>query len=172
MEQEMMMALAKVGGYAAVGLAAMGSSMGTGIAGAAAIGAWKKCYQQDKPAPFLLLAMAGAPLSQTIYGMIMMILISGARRQDAGYVAALSRGRCVRRPGPDVLGPVPGQGGCGRLQLVRRNQSGICKRPDDPRCCRDLRDFRARVLDHGDGVNRFQERKRHPSGTHPEGVFL
>ena len=66
MEQEMMMALAKVGGYAAVGLAAMGSSMGTGIAGAAAIGAWKKCYQQDKPAPFLLLAMAGAPLSQTI----------------------------------------------------------------------------------------------------------
>ena len=36
MEQEMMMALAKVGGYAAVGLAAMGSSMGTGIAGAAA----------------------------------------------------------------------------------------------------------------------------------------
>ena len=84
MEQEMMMALAKVGGYAAVGLAAMGSSMGTGIAGAAAIGAWKKCYQQDKPAPFLLLAMAGAPLSQTIYGMIMMILISGAAAKTPG----------------------------------------------------------------------------------------
>ncbi|WP_294478322.1 hypothetical protein [uncultured Victivallis sp.] len=78
MEQELMMALAKAGGYAAVGLAAIGSSMGTGMAGAAAIGAWKKCYQQDKPAPFLLLAMAGAPLSQTIYGMIMMILINGA----------------------------------------------------------------------------------------------
>jgi len=78
MEQETMMALAKAGGYAAVGLAAIGSSLGTGVAGAAAIGAWKKCYQQDKPAPFLLLAMAGAPLSQTIYGMIMMILISGA----------------------------------------------------------------------------------------------
>lgn len=82
MEQEMMMALAKVGGYAAVGLAAIGSSMGTGIAGAAAIGAWKKCYQQDKPAPFLLLAMAGAPLSQTIYGMIMMILIGGAAAKN------------------------------------------------------------------------------------------
>ena len=75
MEQELMMALAKAGGYAAVGLAAIGSSMGTGMAGAAAIGAWKKCYQQDKPAPFLLLAMAGAPLSQTIYGMIMMYMI-------------------------------------------------------------------------------------------------
>lgn len=84
MEQEMMMALAKVGGYAAVGLAAIGSSVGTGIAGAAAIGAWKKCYQQDKPAPFLLLAMAGAPLSQTIYGMIMMILIGGAAAKNPG----------------------------------------------------------------------------------------
>ena len=98
MEQEMMMALAKVGGYAAMEngtvitlekdgkqtTAAMGSSMGTGIAGAAAIGAWKKCYQQDKPAPFLLLAMAGAPLSQTIYGMIMMILISGAAAKTPG----------------------------------------------------------------------------------------
>ena len=91
MEQEMMMALAKVGGYAAVGLAAMGSSMGTGIAGAAAIGAWKKCYQQDKPAPFLLLAMAGAPLSQTIYGMIMMILISGAAAKTPGMFTSMSR---------------------------------------------------------------------------------
>lgn len=78
MEQAMMVALAKAGGYAAVGLAAIGSSIGTGVAGTSAIGAWKKCYQQDKPAPFLLLALAGAPLSQTIYGMIMMILISGA----------------------------------------------------------------------------------------------
>ncbi len=77
MEQEMMVALGKAGGYIAVGLGAMGSSLGTGIAGAAAIGAWKKCYQQDKPAPFLLMAMAGVPLSQTIYGMIMMILIKG-----------------------------------------------------------------------------------------------
>ncbi|MDR0932017.1 MAG: hypothetical protein LBM70_03245 [Victivallales bacterium] len=82
MEQEMMLALSKVGGYAAVGLAAIGSSLGTGVAGAAAIGAWKKCYLQDKPAPFLLLAMAGAPLSQTIYGMIMMILIGGAAAKN------------------------------------------------------------------------------------------
>ncbi len=77
MEVEMMKALAMAGGYAAVGLAAVGSSIGTGIGGSSAIGAWKKCYQQDKPAPFLLLALAGAPLSQTIYGMIMMILIQG-----------------------------------------------------------------------------------------------
>lgn len=75
MDVEMMKALGMVGGYAAVGLAAVGSSLGTAIGGSAAIGAWKKCYQQDKPAPFLLIALAGAPLSQTIYGMIMMIII-------------------------------------------------------------------------------------------------
>ncbi|MBQ7695356.1 MAG: hypothetical protein IJT50_09565, partial [Lentisphaeria bacterium] len=43
-------------GYTAVALAAVGSSIGTGYAGAAANGAWKKCYQQGKPAPFLLMA--------------------------------------------------------------------------------------------------------------------
>jgi len=62
-------------GYIAIGLAAVGSAIGTGMAGAAAIGAWKKCYLQGKTAPFLLMAMDGAPLSQTIYAMIMMLLI-------------------------------------------------------------------------------------------------
>jgi V/A-type H+-transporting ATPase subunit K len=64
-------------GYLAVGLAAIGSALGAGFAGQAAIGAWKKCYQQGKSAPFLLLAMVGAPLSQTIYAMILMIIIKG-----------------------------------------------------------------------------------------------
>ncbi|MDD3117605.1 MAG: hypothetical protein PHQ27_00350 [Victivallales bacterium] len=72
---ETMNALCMAGGYAAIALAAVGSSLGTGMAGMAAVGAWKKCYAQNKPAPFLLLAYAGAPLSQTIYGLIMMIFI-------------------------------------------------------------------------------------------------
>ena len=61
-------------GYVAVGLAAVGSAIGAGLAGSTAIGAWKKCYQQGKAAPFLLIAMVGAPLSQTIYAMLMMVL--------------------------------------------------------------------------------------------------
>ncbi|MBE6357625.1 MAG: V-type ATP synthase subunit K [Lentisphaerae bacterium] len=69
-----MQALAIGVGYVAVGLAAVGSAIGAGTAGAAAIGAWKKCYQQGKAAPFLLIAMVGAPLSQTIYAMLMMVL--------------------------------------------------------------------------------------------------
>lgn len=77
MTEELMQALSLAGGYSAVAFAAMGSAIGTGIGGSSAIGAWKKCYAQNKPAPFLLMALAGAPLSQTIYGMILLIIIKG-----------------------------------------------------------------------------------------------
>ncbi len=55
-----------------LGLAASGSAAGAGTAGMAAIGAWKKKYSQNKPAAFMLVAFVGAPLTQTIYGMIVM----------------------------------------------------------------------------------------------------
>ncbi|MCK4881893.1 MAG: V-type ATP synthase subunit K [Candidatus Omnitrophica bacterium] len=67
-----------LGMAASVSLAAVGSAFGTGAAGMAAIGAWKKCYAQSKTAPFLLLAFVGAPLTQIIYGMILMNKISAA----------------------------------------------------------------------------------------------
>jgi len=51
--------------------AAIGSALGTGVAGMAAIGAWKKAFTQNKAAPFALVAFVGAPLTQTIYGMIL-----------------------------------------------------------------------------------------------------
>lgn len=60
------------GAILALGLSAFGSALGTGAAGSAAVGAWKKCYAQGKPAPFLLLSFVGAPLTQTLYGVILM----------------------------------------------------------------------------------------------------
>jgi V/A-type H+/Na+-transporting ATPase subunit K len=66
-------ALIKLGGAAALGFAAIGSALGTGTAGMAGIGAWKKCYAQSKPAPFILLVFIGAPLSQTIYGLLLLL---------------------------------------------------------------------------------------------------
>ena len=69
-----MQILALGAGYFTVGLAAIGSAIGSYMAGSTAIGAWKKCYQQGKVAPFLLVALVGAPLSQTIYAMLMMVL--------------------------------------------------------------------------------------------------
>lgn len=70
---ELAPALIKLGGVAAFSLAAIGSALGTGTAAMAGIGAWKKCYLQGKAAPFILLVFIGAPLSQTIYGLLMLI---------------------------------------------------------------------------------------------------
>ncbi len=51
-------------------LSALGSALGICAAGQAAVGAWKKAFAHNKAAPFALVAFIGAPLSQTIYGMI------------------------------------------------------------------------------------------------------
>ena len=72
MDAETVATLGRAGAAAAFGLAALGSALGTGAAGPAAIGAWKICFAQNKAAPFILTVFAGAPLSQTIYGMILM----------------------------------------------------------------------------------------------------
>lgn len=67
-----------LGVAASIALAAFGSALGTGAAGQAAIGAWKKCFAMGKAAPFMLVAFVGAPLTQTIYGMILMNRLSEA----------------------------------------------------------------------------------------------
>lgn len=84
-------------GYAALALAAVGSALGTGSAGMAAVGAWKKCFAQNRAAPFLLIAFVGAPLTQTIYGMILMNAILGSAAQwatklEAGVFGGLALG--------------------------------------------------------------------------------
>jgi len=65
--------------------AAVGSALGTGVAGMSAIGAWKKAFAQNKAAPFILVAFVGAPLSQTIYGMILRDQIQGANMPPESY---------------------------------------------------------------------------------------
>ena len=65
--------LGVLGGAAALALAAMGSALGTGAAGLASIGAWKRCYAQDRTAPFMLAVFIGAPLTQTFYGFLLLL---------------------------------------------------------------------------------------------------
>ena len=65
------------GAIACLGLSAAGSAFGTGYAAAAAVGAWKKCYAANRPAPFLLLSFVGAPITQTLYGLILMFIMLG-----------------------------------------------------------------------------------------------
>ena len=61
-----------LGAAICMGIAAISSAIGIGIAGQGAIGAWKRCYMNNKPAPFILTVFAGAPLTQTIYGFLLM----------------------------------------------------------------------------------------------------
>ena len=78
-------ALCIAGAIGVVGLSAAGSAIGIGKAACATIGAWKKCYAQNKPAPYTLFTFVGAPLTQTLYGMILMaMLLSAAKHPIPG----------------------------------------------------------------------------------------
>ena len=72
MEQNVVTQFKDLGAIMVLALSALGSGAGAGIAGMAAIGAWKKNFLQNKTASFLLVALTAAPLTQTIYGFIVM----------------------------------------------------------------------------------------------------
>ena len=79
-----------IGIAATMALSAVGSGIGAGVAGMAAIGAWKKCFAQNKPAPFMLVAFVGAPLTQTVYGFILMNALKAAiGRMDPGMILGI-----------------------------------------------------------------------------------
>lgn len=94
MDTVTMVSLGKIGAVCAFALAACGSGLGTGTAAIAAAGAWKKCYIQNKAAPFMLVVFIGAPLSQTIYGMIVMgqIVKSATAAAGLNYPIMLAAG--------------------------------------------------------------------------------
>ncbi len=98
-----------IGPAAALGLAAIGSALGTGAAGQASIGAWKKCFAANKPAPFMLVAFTGAPLTQTIYGFLLMLFISGSDKDpltllSAGIFGGLAMGFSALMQGKAAAG--------------------------------------------------------------------
>lgn len=96
--ESLMLSLGQAGAAMVLGVAALGSALGTGAAGLAAVGVWKRCYALDKPVPFILVTFIGAPLSQTIYGMILMNAIIRAATEQAaagdvvGFPAMMAAG--------------------------------------------------------------------------------
>ena len=78
-----------LGAAVCMGIAAIGSAIGIGIAGQAAIGAWKRCYVNNKPAPFILTVFAGAPLTQTIYGFLLMNSMRAKASENPGFYLGL-----------------------------------------------------------------------------------
>ena len=65
--------LGQVGFALPMGLGAVGSALGVGLAGRAAAGAWAKEARAGERLNFLYVALTGMPLSQTIYGFILMV---------------------------------------------------------------------------------------------------
>jgi V/A-type H+-transporting ATPase subunit K len=91
------MNIALIGATCVLGLGAIGSAVGAYIAGMAAIGSWKRSYLNNRPASFLLVAFAGAPLTQTIYSFILMTKILNSGKDPtllmwAGILAGLAEG--------------------------------------------------------------------------------
>jgi len=72
-----------------LGIAAIGSAIGLAIGGQATIGAWKRCYMNNKPAPFLMVAFAGAPLTQTIYGYLLMNAMLNSTSGNSGFLLGM-----------------------------------------------------------------------------------
>lgn len=120
------------GAACVLGIAAIGSAIGIGIAGQAAIGAWKRCYMNNKPAPFILTVFAGAPLTQTIYGFLLMqnmissdkdgllLLALGIFSGLAMAMSAIAQGK-AGAAGSDALGET-GKGFAQYIMVV-----GLCE---------------------------------------------
>ena len=66
-----------------MGISGVGSAIGLMIAGSGAIGAWKKCFMNNKQAPGTMIVFAGAPLTQTLYGFLLMQQMSNAAANPA-----------------------------------------------------------------------------------------
>ena len=78
-----------IGMVCALGISAIGSVLGAGAAAQASVGAWKKCYANGKPAPVIMVAFSGAPLTQTIYGFLLMNFIRNAVNSGASSTLAM-----------------------------------------------------------------------------------
>ena len=88
--------LGQLGFALPLGLGAIGSALGIGAAGRAAAGAWAKEAREGKAMNFKYIILTGMPLSQTIYGFVLMVaLLMGkqtgsdlSRIYDPAFLAA------------------------------------------------------------------------------------
>ena len=83
-----------IGAGCVMGISAFGAAWGMGICGAATIGAWKRCYKANKPAPMTLLAFVGFPLTEVFYGYILMRQFMGVNvtANNAGLILGMGIG--------------------------------------------------------------------------------
>ena len=78
-----------IGGMVALGMGALGSSLGIGMAGQAAAGAWAKEARAGRNLSFTYIILLGMPISQTLYAMIVMNNLPAAAAIDPTQSGAL-----------------------------------------------------------------------------------
>jgi V/A-type H+-transporting ATPase subunit K len=88
--------LAQIGIGGSFGLAALGSAVSMGLGGPAVIGSYKKCYVQNKPAPFIMVVFAGTSLTNVIYGFLVMQALAGSTLPgEALFALGIGSGLCI-----------------------------------------------------------------------------
>lgn len=80
--------LGQLGFALPLGLGAIGSALGIGAAGRSAAGAWAKEAREGKGLNFQYIILTGMPLSQTIYGFVLMIALTKGLTYDPAFLAA------------------------------------------------------------------------------------
>ena len=81
--------MAQIGMVLALGLGALGSSLGILTAGVSAAGAWARDARAGKPISFTYIIFVAAPISQTLYAMIVMNNLSTALSGAQGAALAV-----------------------------------------------------------------------------------
>lgn len=104
-----------LGEISVVAIASFGSSMGIRAAALSAIGGIKKCYIQNKPIPGVLIVYIAAPISQTIYGLILLLQLIPAMDKSAylglfGVFAGM--GLAVSAYGQGIIGAAAADAAC------------------------------------------------------------
>jgi V/A-type H+-transporting ATPase subunit K len=76
--------LGQLGAVLAMFVAAVGSCLGVSAAGTSAAGAWAKDARAGKPLRFIYIVMVSAPITQTVYGFLVMLQIMDKLGGDFG----------------------------------------------------------------------------------------
>jgi V/A-type H+/Na+-transporting ATPase subunit K len=84
--------LGQMGVVLMLGLAAVGSAVGIGMAGQSAAGAWGKEGKAGKTLSFTYIILLGMPISQTLYAMIVMNKIGGLLAPENAEFALANAG--------------------------------------------------------------------------------
>ena len=89
--------LGMIGAGLVMGISSLGAAIAMGVAGSATVGAWKRCFKANKPAPMTLLTFVGFPLTEVFYGFILMraMLDVEVSAANAGMLLAMGIGSGV-----------------------------------------------------------------------------